>query len=179
MMKKIFALILCALMLMTTAAMAESYTAPAAGDPFTLEGDMGLYIDGTFYPILNYFHDLQPALGEPLDMMAAPSCAFKGDDKEFVYDGMSIYTNPYGDEDVWMEAYITGGDWTTTRGIGIGATADEVFAAYGDGYYTDGDDMITYSISGDPSDYASPCIMFTLYDGVVDCIDIYYPTNTL
>lgn len=178
MFKKILALTLCALMLLT-AAMAESWTAPAAGEDFSLEGDMGLYLDGTFYPILNYFDGLHDALGEELDMMSAPSCAFKGDDKEFVYDGMSIYTNPLGDSDVWMEAYITGGDFTTTRGIGIGASFDEVVAAYGDGYYADSEDYITYSISGDPDDYASPCIMFTFDDGIVDCIDIYYPTNTL
>lgn len=178
MFKKIFVLTLCALMLLTSA-LAEGFVAPAAGDPLSLEADLGLAIDGTFYPILYYFDGLHEALGEELDMMAAPSCAFKGDDKEFVYDGMSIYTNPLGDDDVWMEAYITGGDWTTTRGIGIGASMEDVVAAYGDGYYADGDDMITYSLSGDPDDYASPCIIFTLEGGAVSCIDIYYPTNTL
>lgn len=178
MLKKIFVLTLCALMLLTSA-MAEGWTAPAAGDPLGLEGDLGLYINDTWFPILNDFSGLHEALGQELDMMAAPSCAFKGDDKEFVYDGMSIYTNPLGDMDVWMEAYITAGDWTTTRGIGIGSTVDDIIAAYGDGYFADNDDMMTYSLSGDPTDYASPCIIFTLEDGAVVCIDIYYPTNTL
>lgn len=179
MFKKIFVLTLCALMLLTSA-MAEGWTAPAAGDPLGLEGDLGLYLNDTWFPILNDFDGgLHETLGQELDMMAAPSCAFKGDDKEFVYEGMSIYTNPLGDMDVWMEAYITAGDWTTTRGIGIGATKDDVIAAYGDGFYSDTDDMMTYSISGDPTDYASPCIIFTLEDDAVVCIDIYYPTNTL
>ena len=179
MFKKIFVLALCALMLMTCAIAESDWTAPAPGDPFGLEGDVGLYIDGTWFPILNYFDDLQAALGEPLDMMSAPSCAFKGDDKEFVYDGMSVYTNPLGEKDVWMEAYITGGDWTTPHGIGIGSTRDDILAAYGDGFYSDSDEMMTYSVSGDPDDYSSPCIMFTLEDDIVTCIDIYYPTNTL
>lgn len=183
MFKKIFVLTLCALMLMT-AALAEGFTwtAPAPGDPFTLEYDMGLCIDGTWFPIVNDFDGgLHQLLGEELDMMAAPSCAFKGDDKEFVFDGMSIYTNPLGDMDVWMEAYITGGDWTTARGIGIGATVDDILAAYGENYYHEGgnEDIMTYSISGKPNDYASPCTIFTLEDGAVIAIDIYYNTNPL
>lgn len=178
MIKKTLVLALCALMLMTVA-FAEGWVEPAPGDPLTLESDLGLIVADTYYPILNYFDGLKAALGEPLDMMAAPSCAFKGDDKEFVYDGMSIYTNPLGDNDVWMEAYITGGLWTTTRGIGIGDSIYDVVAVYGDGFYADSEDFITYSLSGDPDDYASPCIMFTFENGVVSCIDIYYPTNTL
>lgn len=179
MLKRIAAMILIAMMLMT-AAMAESeWTAPAPGEAFSLERDMGLTIDGTWFPILNYFDDLKAALGDPNDVMAAPSCAFKGDDKEFVYDGMSVYTNPLGDKDVWMEAYITSGSWTTTRGIGIGASREEVLAAYGDGFFSNGDDLMTYSVSGNPEDYASPSITFTLENDRVICIDIYYPTNTL
>ena len=179
MIRKVLVLTLCALMLMT-AAMAESgFTAPAAGDPLSLEADIGLYLNDIFYPILNDFAPLHEVLGAEEDMFAAPSCAFKGDDKEFVYDGMSVFTNPLGDMDVWMEAYITGGDYITTRGIGIGATQEEIIAAYGDGYFMEGDDMITYSLSGDPNDFASPCIIFTLENGAVVAIDIYYPTNVL
>lgn len=183
MFKKIFVLTLCALMLMT-AALAEGFTwtAPAPGDPFTVEYDMGLYVDGTWFAIVNYFDDgLQQLLGEELDMIAAPSCAYKGDDKEFVYDGMSIYTNPLGDRDVWFEAYISGGDWTTARGIGIGSTVDDILAAYGENYYFNGnnEDIMTYSVSGKPNDYASPCITFYLEDGLVVNIDIYYNTNPL
>ena len=62
MFKKIFVLALCAMLLMTCA-MAESWTAPADGDPIGLEGDLGLCIGDTWFPILNYFDDLQAALG--------------------------------------------------------------------------------------------------------------------
>ena len=178
MFKKILALILCALMLMT-AAMAEEFTAPAPGDPLSLEADIGLYLDGIFYPILNDFATLEAILGEADEVNSAPSCAFKGDDKEFVYDGMSIFTNPLGELDVWMEAYITGGDYVTTRGIGIGSSEADVLAAYGDGFYVEGENMMTYSLSGDPEAIDSPCIIFTLEDGAVVCMDIYFPTNTI
>ena len=178
MLKKIVLLTLCVLILLTTA-MAESWSIPATGSAFSLESDMGLYVGGTWFPILNYFDGLKEALGAPLDMLAAPSCAFKGEDKEFQYDGISVYTNPLGDQDVWYEAYITGGDWTTPRGIGIGASREDVLAAYGEGGFSNGDDQITWSVSGDPDDYASPNITFTLENDAVTCIDIYYPTNTL
>lgn len=178
MIKKTILLALCVLMLLT-AATAEGWSAPAAGSAFTLEGDMGLCVGGTWFAILNYFDGLREALGEPLDMLVTPSCAFKGEDKEFQYDGMSVYTNPLGDRDVWYEAYITGGDWTCPRGIGIGASREDVIAAYGEDGYSNGDDQITWSVSGDPDDYASPNITFTLENDAVTCIDIYYPTNTL
>ena len=169
--KKYLTLWLCALMMICATALAEG--------PLTLEGDMGLQIADTWYPILNDFAPLKAALGEPVGCSAAPSCVFKGEDKEYAYDGMTIYTNPLGDMDVWFEAYIEGGDFTTARGIGIGATYEDVLAAYGDGYYSEGENMMTYSVSGEASDYASPCIIFTLSNGLVACIDIYYPTNTL
>lgn len=177
MFKKILALTLCALMLMT-AAMAEGWTAPAAGDPMSLEGDIGLYLNDTFFYIGNDMAELKAVLGEADDVIATPSCAFKGEDKEYVYPDMSVMTMPLGELDVWTEAYIEGGDYITSRGIGIGATEDEVLAAYGDGYYMEGDTMF-YSLSGDPEDLASPYISFTLEGGAVVCIDIAYPTNTL
>ena len=180
MLKRIgWTILLCALLLTAAAETAPAYTAPEPGAPLALETDLGLLVDGVWYPILNDFAPLLAALGEPTDLVAAPSCVFKGEDKEFVYDGMSVYTNPLGEIDVWYEAYITGADFRTARGIGIGAALEDVLAAYGENYYLEGEDMLTYSLSGDPEDYASPCLVFTLTGGAVSCIDIYYPTNTL
>ena len=188
MFKKILALTLCALMLLTSAmAMAESWTAPEVGSPLDEYNDLGLFVGDHWYPIMFPFAyveelpevtGLQDAMGEPLDVLASPSCAFKGEDVEFQYDGISIYTNPLGDYDIWMEAHITGGDWTTARGIGIGATVDEITAAYGEGF-ADGEDIITYNVANDPYDTGSPNVQFILEDGVVIEFDIYYPTNNL
>ncbi len=178
MLKRTMILVLC-LMALSTMATAEVYEVPENGAPLTLEGDMGLLIDGVWYPILNSFEALKEALGEPNDVISAPSCVFRGEDKEFVYEGMSIYTNPFGELDVWYEAYITDEGFTTTRGIGFGASAEDILAAYGDHFYIEGEGMMTYSISGVPEDYMSPCIIFELKDDVVICVDIYYPTNTL
>lgn len=172
MQRKMLILILALALTLSAAALAEAA-------PLTLEADMGLYVNGEWFPILNDFAPLKAALGEPLGVTSAPSCVFKGEDREFTYEGMSIYTNPLGEMDVWFEAYITGGDFTTARGIGIGAREEEVVAAYGEGYYSEGEGMLTYSVSGDAEDYASPCTIFTLENGAVTCIDIYYPTNTL
>ena len=178
-MYKALAILLLSALLLVSPAGAEGYTAPEDGAPMTLEGDMGLLIGGKWFPILNDFAPLKAALGDPLDMNAAPSCVFKGEDKEFLYDGMTVYTNPLGEMDVWFEAYIDGEGFTTSRGIGIGAAESEILAAYGDRYYSEGEGMMTYSLSSDPTDYASPCIIFTLSEGAVVTIDLYYPTNTL
>ncbi len=156
-----------------------AYAAPEPGAPLTLEGDMGLLIGETWYPILNDFAPLRAALGEPDEISAAPSCVFQGEDREFVYGGMSVFTNPLGELDVWYEAYIVDEGFVTARGVGVGADLDALLAAYGENCYMEGENVLTYSVSGVEGDYESPCIIFELTDGVVSCIDIYYPTNTM
>lgn len=206
MLKKIFVLTLCALMLLTSA-MAEEWADVDRTQPLNMEHDMGLYVGGTWYPILNYFEylpdllnevdpddpfydvyvsfseisGLHRALGEELDSIASPSCGFNGEDIEYLFDGMSIYTNPLGDYQLWFEAYITGGDWVTSRGIGIGSSLDDVKAAYGEPQEDDGD-YITYFVTDENGEYKiieSPQIMFGIDDNGVNLIDIYYPTNTI
>ena len=180
MIKRALALILC-LMAAATFALAQEaapYAAPEAGSPLTLEGDMGLLVEDIWYPILNDFAPLKAALGEPDEEFDAPSCVFQGEDKEFIYGGSSIFTNPLGDLDVWYEVYILDEGFETVRGIAIGSSREDVIAAYGEGYYMEDEFTMTYSVSGIEGDFESPCIMFGLTDGVVSLIDIYYPTNT-
>ena len=50
------------------------------------------------------------------------------------------YTKLY--EDMINEIYIYGGEYTTSRGIGIGATLDEVKAAYGDTGFQEGNSYV-------------------------------------
>lgn len=170
------------------------WTAPAPGDPLSIYGDFVLNINGTLYWVMNQMESgelldygwydglkdtgLDVFCGEPSDILPGPSCGFHGEDKEFVYDGISIYTNPMGENDHWYEAYITDGDWVTVRNIGIGASKEDVLAAYGNSYVSDEYDILTYNVSGDPEDVKSPCIMFTFEEDIVTCIDIYVPTNT-
>jgi len=183
-MKKYFLLLLAALMLLMTAgiALAEvnaSFIPPESGENMTVEKDMGLLINKTWYPILTDIQSLHEALGDHTVMNAAPSCVFVGEDKEFVYEGMSIFTNPVGEKDIWFELYMTDNTYATSRGIRVGDTLYMLQKVYGSRCYWEGDTTLTYSVSGIEGDYVSPCIMFEVVDDIIVSIDVYYPTNVI
>lgn len=177
-MKKI-AILLAVLLAMIPFAMTEEavWTAPAAGEALTLEKDLGVVVDGVFYPVFQPADGLLAALGEPVETVSSPSCVFDGEDREHVYEYGSIYTNPIDGADVWYEFYIYDMGMTTTRGLSVGDSVEKMLELYGEGYYSEGEGMYTYSLSGDPEDYGSPCLIFESEDGVIVTIDIYYPTN--
>jgi hypothetical protein len=143
----------------------------------SLEKDMGITVSGTWYPIHQDAAPLLEAIGEDFELYAAPSCLFAGDDKEFSYDSCSVFTNPDGDKDIWYIIDLKDGTYSTSRGIHVGSTKDELIAAYGEKFYWESDYQMTYSISGVQGDLTSPCIIFDLADDVVTKIEIYYPTN--
>lgn len=143
----------------------------------SLEKDMGITVDGTWFPIYQDAAPLLASLGEDYELYAAPSCLFTGEDKEFSYGSCSVFTNPDGDQDIWYLMALKDGTYATARGIHVGSTKDELIAAYGEKYYWESDYQMVYSISGVKGDLASPCIIFDLQDDVVTKIEIYYPTN--
>ncbi len=151
--------------------------APEAASAFTLEGDLGVTVEGAFYPILSPVDALLSALGEPIQAASAPACVYEGLDWEYTYDAGSLYTCPMDGRDVWYEFYITAQGASTARGISIGDPLQAVYDAYGEDYYDEGGGMITYSVSGIPGDLASPCIIFGIEEGAVVLIDVYYPIN--
>ena len=73
---------------------------------------------------------------------------------------------------------ITGGGYTTLRGIGVGigvfSTIGEVKAVYGEKWFDDG--YLTYSISGDETDIHSERIQFEYSGDTVTRIFIYSPS---
>ena len=155
-------------------AVPESDPEPA---PMSMEKDMGISINGQWFPIWQDSEKLLQALGEDFEMWSAPSCVFEGEDKEFAFDGCSVYTNPDGDRDIWYSILLENDEFSTARGIRVGSALDEIISAYGDRYYWEGESQLTYSISGEEGDIASPCILFTIEEGCVAAIEIYYPTN--
>jgi len=152
-----------------------------AGEPAPLDMglDMGISAGGQWFPIWQDASGLLSTLGGDYILSTAPSCVFEGEDKEFAFDGFYVFTNPDGDRDIWYSFYIETDAFPTARGIKVGDSLDDVFSAYGDRYYWEGDTILTYSISGVEGDAASPCIQFTVLDGFVAAIDIYYPTNVM
>ena len=102
------------------------------------------------------------------------SCVYDGKDKTFAYDGITVSTVPVDGKDVTEMITITGGDYATLRGIGVGSTIDEVKAAYGEKWFDDG--YLTYSISGDETDIHSERIQFEYSGDTVTRIFIYSPS---
>ena len=181
-MKKQILLLLAVLLLLAAAgnSLAEepaAFIPPEPGEDMSVEKDMGLLLNGIWYPILSDFRALHEALGEPLALSAAPSCVFVGEDKEFAFQGLSVFTNPVGEQDIWFELVITDNTYATSRGIRIGDTLEVLENAYGGRCYWEGESILTYSISGVEGDYASPCLMFEVAGDVITGIDMYYPTN--
>ena len=83
------------------------------------------------------------ALGEPLSYFEAASCAFEGLDKTYTYAGFTVMTRPDGSKDYVNAIFLTDDSLTTAKGIYIGASADEVIAAYGETAKTD--TLISYT----------------------------------
>lgn len=153
------------------------WIAPLPGEAVSLEKDMGLLVNNVFYPIMRPVDPLVEALGEPVELLASPSCVFEGEDKEITYLYGSIYTNPIEGADVWYDFYITDAGIATSRGLSVGDTVEKMLELYGDGYYSEGEGMYTYSLSGIEGDLTSPCLIFESEEGVIVTMDIYYPTN--
>lgn len=81
------------------------------------------------------FSDIRTSLGKPDEEYSSPSCLYDGDDKTFIYGGVTIYTYPSGGKDLVLEAEVSSGNAETPKGLKVGLSADEVTGLYGDGGY--------------------------------------------
>lgn len=142
--------------------------------PFN-EADMIFVHEDVCYPISTDVNGIIQLFGSEYEEIAAPSCAFVGEDKQFIFDTATVYTYPIEDEDLINEIYIYGGEYTTSRGIGLGATLDEVKAVYGDAGFEQGNSYV-YVVSGSIEDTMSQRLYFELTDGVVSGIS-YFGAN--
>ena len=141
--------------------------------PFN-EADMVFVYNGIGYPISSDVTPLLSLFGEEYDYIPAPSCAFVGEDKQFIYDFATIYTYPMDGVDMINEIYIYGGSYTTSRGIGLGASLEEIKAAYGEAGVEQGSSY--YYAVGAADDLSSPRLTFELTNGVVSGIS-YFGAN--
>ena len=177
---KVFCLlaVLVGVVLMATACgSGDSSGSPEASKPGFSAEDMGIEVQGVWYPIRKDASALLAVLGEDFTLSASPSCVFEGEDKEFAFSNCLVYTNPDGEKDIWYQIALLDESLATSKGAKVGDTTEKVIDLYGDGFYWEGETIFTYSISGVAGDIASPCHMFTIENGVVTQIDIYYPTN--
>lgn len=94
-----------------------------------------------------------------------------GMDKFFDYDDVSITTSPLlpGNDYITSVEVWGGSQWSTSRGIGIGSTLDEVLAAYGTDYLCDSSMYIYYANN---ADHTSTQLYFIIEDGIVSILGI-------
>ena len=149
-------------------------TADFAGKPFTNDFDMAVIIDGKTYPVRVDSAEVLAALGDNCEKDETISCVYDGYDKKFTYDGIIVSTVPVDGKDVIEMFTITGPAYTTTRNITIGATRDEVIAAYGEKYFDDG--YLTYTESGTDEDISEMRIQFAFEGDAVSEIYVYSPS---
>ena len=143
----------------------------------SLEKDMGISIEGTWYPILKEASPLLTALGEDPQITSFPSCVFEGEDREFRFKNCLVFTNPDGEKDIWYNILLLDDSLATARGIRVGDSLEKVKEAYGEKFYWEGETILVYSISGKQGDMENPCILFTIEDNLVIEIEIYDPAN--
>ena len=136
-MKKIFALVLALMLVLTMAACggetAPETTAPAVQNtPTTPDAASWKYnVQGTDIMMHAPAASVLEALGEPVSYTEEASCAFTGLDKTYFYGGFYLQTYPMGEEDFIYSVWLVDDSSTTPEGIYIGATQAEVEAAYG------------------------------------------------
>ena len=138
-MKKIFALVLALMMVMTLAACGGDSTpettepnAPAVQGPTQPDASSWKYnVQGVDIMMHAEAAPILEALGEPVSYTEEASCAFSGLDKTYYYGGFYLQTYPLEDADYIFSAWLVDDSSTTPEGIYIGASQAEVEAAYG------------------------------------------------
>ncbi len=168
---KLLALFLAALLL----ALPAQAAAPL---PLT-ESDLALDFQGQVYTLGSPAKPLLAALtkaGMPLSETRADSCLFEGEDKEYAGEELILGTLPRGKggEDLVETIMVIAGDHLTPRGLGIGASRQEVEAAYGLPVLLDYDLMI-YALM-DPEDSPQLVFVMDMDTGLVE--SYYYFLNT-
>ena len=76
--------------------------------------------------------------GEPLTYSEVPSCAFDGIDKTYTYSHYEITTYPVDGKDKVYVIYFLDDEITTTEGVKISDSLDDMLEKYGKDYQKEG-----------------------------------------
>lgn len=105
-----------------------------------------------------FTEEKETSLGEPVDMVQAPSCHYDGSDSIYTYDGFTVYTYMQGEKSILYSVEITDAAIATPEGAKVGMTQAEIHGLYGDSYektavgmaYSIGEGMtLTFRITDD------------------------------
>lgn len=150
----------------------------APGSAFNDKADMAVVINGVTYPVRVDSANVLSALGNDYDYDETVSCVYEGYDKTFQFEDIRVSTVPVDNVDIIEMFTLTGGDYSTTRGLKVGASRQDVVAAYGDRFTSDDGYYLVYTQNGDPNDYSAMRIMFKMNGDTVEEICIYSPSYT-
>ncbi|MDR1439177.1 MAG: copper amine oxidase N-terminal domain-containing protein [Clostridiales bacterium] len=98
-------------------------------------------------------------LGGGYGYLAAPSCAYVGEDKLYSYEGIDISTLPIGGDMICAIDVASGGS-TTSKSIGIGSSLGDIEAAYGKDYTQDAGILVYWD--GEKSNPKTPQLYFEM-----------------
>ena len=135
----------------------------------TSDSDLVLNIGGDSYTCAVGIDTVTGALGEDYEYAEGLSCAYDGLDKTFTYEEATFYTNPMERGDTVSEIYTESTDVTTSKGITVGATKDEVLAAYGDSA-EDAGNMLIYRGDGQMGTAEGAALCFEMQGDTVAAI---------
>ena len=157
-MKGSFALALGALLLLGGCGAGE---APVFG-----EEDLALTVGGVVFDCETDIEAVTAALGDGYEYAEGRSCAYDGLDKTYQYPEAIFYTNPLAEGDIVTEIYTESPEVSTTKGVGVGSTREEVETAYGE---PDEDDGYTlyYRVSDEAGE---PALCFDLTGDTVSAL---------
>ncbi|HJD24766.1 MAG TPA: hypothetical protein H9694_11630 [Firmicutes bacterium] len=80
-----------------------------------------------------FTNDMQSALGEPENVVQAPSCHYDGTDNIYYYAGVTVYTYMQDDKSIVYSVEVSDAAYPTPEGVKVGMTLDEAKALCGDG----------------------------------------------
>ena len=178
--KNWFLIALLALVMVFAACGAPAADAPADNsEPTVLTGafsekDLGIAVQGKIHYLREDSTEVLAALGEDYEYSEMVSCVYDGKDKTYAYAGITVNTVPVDGKDIIEMFTITDTAYTTLRGITVGATRDEVIAAYGEEYFDDG--WLNYTMTNDQTDVQAERIQFEMNGDAVSAIYIYSPS---
>ena len=76
--------------------------------------------------------------GEPLQYSEIPSCAFDGIDKTYTYSHYEVTTYPVNGQDKVYVIYFLDDEITTSEGIRISDSFEDMIKTYGNNYQNEG-----------------------------------------
>ena len=121
---------------------------PAAG--FS-QADLTLTVAGEAFDCDTNITQVIEKLGEGYEYAEGKSCAYDGLDKTYAYSEVEFFTNPLAEGDIVTEIYTESPSVTTSKGLTVGASRQEVLDTYGQPDEDDGY-ILTYRVSEEPGE---------------------------